>query len=389
MVKLHLAQTNNRYHLAGTNSEGEYYDDPANNIYVGGENYTNTMIIQQFVLRSVKDNYFVIRNSQNKVVYRDVLQDPLYGSSMGYWNLYKSWVDDSLLGGGYVSHRAMAVIPLYDTTTGEMLPSDDYTITFNYELAGSFDSKGNRDVISNTYSFHLDSDAPSVKKVSVNGDKVRIDVTENNLAAAKIGKNVASFQKDAEGNTFIELSKLDVVVALNESLNENLIGRLYVELVDKSFERMGAIIKFDKVRKGDISPYINQLNDQLRKLDPEDEDYNTKKSIIEENISTIENGRFIPDFNTYTFAEHIDFTLSNDFIEKSGKITYYNVLSGGQLEEITVDSRVRVVRSSDFAPAAKGGCGGNVATTSITLSALAGALVIVLLLSKKRKLGGK
>ena len=71
-------------------------------------------------------------------------------------------------------------------------------------------------------------------------------------------------------------------------------------------------------------------------------------------------------------------------------VRFEDDVSSYPIKDYEVDAYVRVKRDSDkpIAPATSG-CGGNVATTSIVLSSLAGLLAIAIILSKKRKLGGK
>lgn len=367
----HLAETDPNFHLAGTDLNGEYYDDPENNIYVGASNYTNTMIIQQFVLRSVSDNYFTIKNkASNEIVHKDVLQDMLFGASMGKWPLYKSHVDDSYLGGGYVAHRAFAVIPLYNTLTGKIFDSGEYEIEFHYFLAADGSE------VTKSYSFHVDSENPSIDRVTTSGSKVRISVSDSNLASCTIGTRTMNFQTDKDGNQYVELSKASVVLALNEALNSERIGRLYVELVDKSYGRMGAIIKFEKVRKASVDSYVKA---------------GQKEGFTEDEINTIKKGKYVPDFSNYVIYEHKDFEYDNDVkVELNGTISYFKIVNKVS-QKIAEPKGIKIISSKDFpTPAASNGCGGNVSTTSITLATLAGVLAVAVMFAmRKRKLGGK
>ena len=339
----HLCEVDNNYHLLGTDTTGKYYDHPEDHLYVGNPNKSNTMILQQFVLRSVKDNYFTIKNSSGEVVYKNALEDFLFGDRYNTHELYKSHIDSSYLGSGYVAHRAFAVIPLYNPETGESFASGDYTIQFNYLLAGT------GTWVNKSYVLHVDSEDPEITKISTNGDKVRFDIKEADLVSAVVGQNVFEFSKDSSGY-YIELTKAQVLDELETNMNEVYgSGRLYIELVDRAYGRTGALIRFKENSDGTV------------------------------------------DLSKYTIVEHYSFTLGNDFEDLGNSVSYVTYDPKKMVnKEYTVDSAVRVKRSSDSSGSvASNGCGGNVATSSILLASLAGALAILLAITKKRKaLGG-
>ncbi len=346
----HLAKINKSFHLVGTDSDGNFVPDTKNNIYVGNAHSSNTMIIQQYVMRSVDDNYFTIKNKDSgEIVLKDAMEDMLFGERYARYPLYKSHVDDSYLGSGYIAHRAFAVIPLYDSKTGVSFPSGEYEITFNYLLAGT------GTWVNKTYSFHIDSDDPTLGKITVNGDKVRINVNENNLVTAYVGNNIYDVLSDKNGQ-YIELTKDQIYEELNDNnFNEYYgSGRLYIELLDKAYGRTGALIRFKET-------------------------------------GTDKSGFPTVDFSNYTIVEHYSFTLANDFQDLGKRVVFVTYDSSEfTVTEISVDAFVRVKRSSDYAPASTGGCGGNIATTSILLASLAGALAILVAFARKRKAeGGK
>lgn len=345
----HLAKINNSYHLVGTDPDGNYYDNPKDNIYVGNAHSSNTMIIQQFVMRSVDDNYFTIKNkATGEIVLKDAMEDMLFGERYGRYPLYKSHVDENYLGSGYIAHRAFAVIPLYDSRTGVSFASGEYEITFNYLLAGT------QTWVSNSYSFHIDSDDPSLGNITVNGDKVRIDVNEENLVSAYVGSNIYDVLSDEKGN-YIELTKDEIYEEMNyNNFNEYYgSGRLYIELLDKAYGRTGAIIRFKEV------------------------------GTDAEGFPTV-------DFSRYTIAEHYSFTLVNDFQDLGKRVVFVTYDSSEYtVSEISVDGYVRIKRSGGPVPSA-GGCGGNIATTSVLLASLAGVLAVLIVITRKRKAeGGK
>ncbi len=353
----HLAKMpSSVYHLLGTDADGNYYENPEEHLYVGNTHKSNTMIVTQFVLRSVDNNYFTIKNkATGQEVLRDALRDILYGGRYERYPLYKSHVDETYLGSGIVSHRAYAEIPLYDPETGISFDSGDYEVTFNYLLAST------QEWISKSYTIHLDSDDPTIDSIQSVGDSVRININEPNLNGLKVGSafveldkeydpEIDEFHYDASGSYF-EITKDKLIEFIEDNMNEEYgTGRLYLEMTDKAYGRTGAVVRF--------------------KMNPADDSYIWDK---------------------YVIIEHPDFTIENDFedLGTSIKFVKYNRI-GEYNTQISVDQYVRVKRSGSAAPA-KGGCGGNIATTSVLLTSLAGAFIIAVMFARKKKkvLGGK
>ena len=341
------------FYQLGADASGAFLPDASNNLTVGATHYSNTMIIQQFVLRSVANNYFTIKNKvTGEEVYRSVLEDMLFGDSMGEYQLYKSHVDAGYLSAGYVAHRAYAVVPLYNEETGKSFPTGQYEVTFNYKLAAT----GNW--VAQSYNLNIDSDAPEVQSVDVKGDNFQIRINEANLVSATVGKYTSEFKKDDAGY-YIELTKEQVLAHLNENKNAVIgSGRLFVGLTDAAHGYNGAIIRF------------NQDG----------------------------NGQYIFNSFDYVIVQHQDLTFTYDFFvdeDNNLKVVKYDsakatqaevVLEGlvlvsyGPVSDEDKDVTVEVVANS---------CGGNIAATSVLLSAIAGlSFALVLIAKKKRKLGG-
>ena len=369
-----LAATDDAYRLVGTDLDGQRYEHPEQNIYVGSPETSNTMIIQQFVLRSVKDNYFEIKNSQGEVVLRDALQDMLYGSDLHSWPLYKSHVDAGFIGGGYLAHRAWGVISLFDDC-GEPFPSGEYTIEFNYELASTGET------ITNTYHMIIDSDAPSFINVKEQGENLVINIAEKNVAEIVIGSNTVDLTNTidpeyppeyvmtyAETDTgcSVTLKKTDAILIMNESLNKyDRTGRLFIGVTDKAYGKTGTIVKFKKLkRKAAIKKYGEEFVNSVA---------------------------YIPNLGNYTVAERSDFTSSNDLSDNGQTISFFYLDNKGNPTEIYLSGYTRIVRfpNNKSTTTSTSGCGGNVVATSTILSALAGALAISLIIVKtKKKKGG-
>ena len=232
------------FYKVGTDPlNNEYTDNPKNDIYIGSEN-TNTMIIQQFMLRSVAENYFTITDkATGKAVYTSALEDMLFGDSANKWALYKSHVDAGYLSAGYVAHRAYAIVPLFDETTGAKFASGEYELTFNYQLAY------NKNWVSKSYTIHIDSDAPVVKSISqyklVGEDRVRIYLEDTKLSYAIIGYNRVDIEYDNEKKLYYVDEAKDFIDECIDEISEGLgTKRLYIGAVDFARGKAGCLVHF-------------------------------------------------------------------------------------------------------------------------------------------------
>ena len=340
----------------GTDENGNFLENAKDHLYAGSPYASNTMIIQQFVLRSVADNYFTITNKETKeVVYKSALVDMLFGDSMGRYQLYKSHVDANYLSAGYISHRAYTVVPLYNENTGDAFPSGEYEVKFNYLLAGT------NSWVSSEYTLHIDSDLPEVQSIVPNGDNVRINISENNLSRVTVGKYSTEFSKDNNGY-YVELPKSEIVQRVNENDNIKLgSGRLYIQVEDAARGANGVIVRFARNANGEI--IFNEAD--------------------------------------YTMVQNYQLTYSHDFSEDENGLKIYKYDSAkGENTEVKLDGLVLVSHGpvvdedTDITviipgtPAEAKKCGGNILTTSIILSATAGLSFCLLLISKKKKRKG-
>lgn len=226
---------------------GEYNKD--GKLYVGNPNTTNTMLIQQYVMRSVNDNNFTITNkASGEVVYKSALEDSLYGDQYGRYPLYKSHVDSSYLSAGYIGHRAEAKVPLYDPTTRKPFESGEYEITFNYQLVGC----GN-EWTSQSYTFVIDSEAPTFDHLEEYYDKandaelIRIYFKDGAISSGVVGyQRVTDIKYDEELELYyMEMDRASVIDAINEIGPSSVSDyRLYVQMTDKAYGETGVVIHF-------------------------------------------------------------------------------------------------------------------------------------------------
>ena len=338
------------FYKVGTRpNDGEYTATPSNDIYLGNAKQSNTMIIQQFMLRSVKENYFTItRKDNNQQVYASALADSLFGDTAGKWALYKSHVDAGYLSAGYVAHRAFAVVPLFNEVTGEAFASGEYELKFNYQLAAT----GNW--VSKSYTIHIDGEAPVVETITEYKDasgvnQVRVYFKEEKMSHAFIGNYIVDVNFDADKNMYYaEATKEFVDNAINE-MSSGSDKRLFIGGVDYARGTSGCVVHFNN--------YDNFLLGY----------------------------QMIQGADLDTF---IDFTVGED-----NKVTFVNVNTG---ENVQIDSRYVKANFNaviDYDPdqkpvePTKKGCNGAIASLSLIIGAP--ALLGASLLFFKKKKGGK
>ena len=364
------------FRSVGTDAvSGEYLENAKDNIYVGG-NKTNTMIIQQFILRSVKENFFTITNKETgKAVYTSALSDMLSGDTADKWALWKSHVD--YLGGGYVSHRAYAIVPLYDETTGERFPSGQYELTFNYQLAAT------NTWVSKSYNMNIDSEAPVVSSIAQyrkNGEnRVRIYLEDAKLSYAILGYNYVEVNYDSQLNKYyIDETKAFVdrcIDALSEGLQSK---RLFVAAGDYARGEVCAIIHMNN-EKSFAAGYTIVQGEGI--------ETNYDFTVSADNKVT-----FVDTLNGETVAINSNLKLTK--YAATGEPIYEDPKPAEPAEEVEIpdssapSSSAPAESSSEPAAPAKKGCNGAIAAVStiVAIPALMGAAVLFL---KRRKEGGK
>lgn len=347
----------NGFHAVGTDPEdGSYYDNARDCIYVGSPKATNTMIIQQFVLRSVRDNYFTIKDSNGNIVYKDVLEDMLFGEQNGRYSLYKSHVDANYLGGGYVSHRAYAIIPLYNVLTNELFADGEYTIEFNYQLA--YDESW----VSNSYKFIIDSTLPTISNIETyekDGEqRVRINLVEQRVASASVGYSTVDVMYDEEKNQYyIDLSAEEVKESMDDLGNTTLgdyRGRLYIEVTDAAYGVNKMIVHF---KDNTYKQYEIIMGTDLELM----YDYKNVNGVLE--------------------WVYIDFDGLETEIDQPGKISYVGNYSSTNPENPTP---VEPDPNSGANEEPATGCSASIAASS-SLALISLAIGLVLIINRKKE----
>ena len=342
----------NGFHPLGYNPmDNSYLPDTANNLYLGNPDKTNTLIIQQFVLRSVADNFFTIKNKETgALVYKSVLEDMIRGEIGGKYPLFKSHVDGSYLGSGVICHRAYAVVPLYDELTREAFADGVYEIEFNYQLAatGSWVKKA--------YTLNIDSTVPEfqgIKEYNKDGvDRVRVDFKDFRACTATVASNRVQVYYDAEqGTYYIDETKEYITDRINQ-LGETMDGqqRLFVKMIDYAYGEVGVVIHLEDI-----------------------EDFNSDAII----------------------AESKDLSIKTDFIvNEDGSVKFISIATDGSETEVEI-SGVKMTGLPEPTPAPQpepkgNGCGGNAITSCALIAITAGiSFIMLFFLRRKKQLGGK
>ena len=275
-------------------------DNPKENIYLGNPQKTNTLIIQQFVYRSVKDNFFTITNkATGEEVYRSALEDCLFGDTAGKYTLYKSHVEGGYLGGGYVSHRAWALVPLYNVRTRAAFASGDYELKFNYQLAAT------DTWVSKAYTLHLDAETPVIKTISEftaeNGQEmVRLTYQDTKCAYAIIGSTKVEVKYDEASKLYyseVEKSILDGAASSSGETSFSK-GRVFIKVVDFARGETTAIVHFDG------------------------------------------------NYSNYTLVQGTEFSVNHDFKFENGQVTFISVDENGNEHEFNPSNGFKVSTGS-------------------------------------------
>ena len=278
----------------------ELTENPKDNIYLGNPQKTNTLVIQQFVYRSVKDNFFTITNkATGQEVYRSALEDCLFGDTDGKYALYKSHVDGGYLGAGYVSHRAWAIVPLYDQRTRAAFDSGEYELKFNYQLAAT-DSW-----VSKAYTLHIDAETPVIKSIaeftnSEGNAMVRLTYQDTRCAYAIVGSTKVDVKFDeTSGLYYSEVEKGIFDAAASSSSKTSFSNsRVFIKVVDFARGETTAIAHFEG------------------------------------------------DYSNYTLAQGSEFTVDYDFKFENGQVSFIYIDANGEEHAYTPKYGVKVSTGS-------------------------------------------
>jgi hypothetical protein len=233
-----------------------------------------------------------------KEVYRNALEDCLFGDTAGKYALYKSHVDGGYLGAGYVAHRAWALVPLYDVKTKLAFESGEYELKFNYQLAGT------NEWVSKAYNLHIDSETPVIKTIAEykdgNKDMVKLTYQDTRCAYAIIGNTQVEVKYDESSKLYyseVEKSIFDSAASSSQKTSFS-DSRVFIKVVDFARGETTAIVHFDG------------------------------------------------NYSNYTLVQGTEFTLNDDFKFENGSLSFIRLDSKNVEHEFTPTNGVKVSTGS-------------------------------------------
>ena len=187
------------------NSDGSY------TLYSGNDasKRSNTLLIQAFVMRSIKTNTLnIYKKTDNSLVLADHMFDTFWGTDGDpdkgedpNYSLGKSFVLDDYLS-NFLGHRAYSIIPLWDNekdseTYLQDYEPGEYTIEFKYT---TMDNK----IWTYTYDFVISNAEPKVASVSENGNyiRVRFDDVAGCSSVSITGQDKATIKSEQDSDGF-------------------------------------------------------------------------------------------------------------------------------------------------------------------------------------------
>ena len=191
-------ENSNKVNLLGKNPLN---NSLSNKFVVGNNGFSNTIVVAQFVTRSVLSNSVTLKNkATGEEVYSTYLRDTIYGDKQ----LWKSHFDTTMFEEGYVAHRAYGIIPLYavDGSKFTNFPDGEYELEFNYQIlaGGEYIKK---------YDLTIESELPILKSSEKVGDSYRLHYTDTNATAIYVNEKPYSVTAE-EGGVYAEVPAADL-----------------------------------------------------------------------------------------------------------------------------------------------------------------------------------
>lgn len=389
----YLDENGNTLRSVGVNPySGE--NDP-DNIFLGNNGFSNTLVIQQYVTRSVNTNSILIKNkASGQVVGTAHLKDSMFGAEYEgavevKWPLYKSHLDTTYYDQGYYAHRAYAVVPIYSLDKSKnIVPYADgeYELIFSYDLAagGTFEKK---------YNLTIESDLPTIasREIVNNGGKeyLRIRYNEKNLSYVNINGTKYEAQKDDKGYY--------VDILTSEYQNKS----IYALAEDKSYAKNGYMFHLNDANEVMVQSQL--LNSNIYDFAYKVTGENTANQVFEFTFSKNGSSYLLkgdayyvmkvpagldPDtLKIYTInatgaEKELKYETKDGYISFTSAIRNFRFVSdGGQVNPGPSDSQ-----GGNSGNEGKKGCGSSlILTTPIMLSvALIGSAIVLLKKKKER-----
>lgn len=358
-------------------------------ISFGNNGFTNTMVIQQYVNRSVSTNTVTLTHkATGEVVLVDHMFDSLYGED-GVYSLFKSHPCSDWLGNGIIAHRAYTIIPFYDIDTGVLYPDGEYEMKFSYQLTAD----GSTQEMS--YNFTLDSEAPSISSVDEvkKGGKnyIRIRYQSTNMSYAAINGTRYELSQDENGQ-YVDVLKSDYTKAKQTVYVKTYnmahgFGLFMTNAYDETYH-LG--ITGEGLEMSNVLSYVVTDSTKTGKAVNREFEITVKKGLKK---LTFEEGLEV----TVKLTEGFDPTTLEVFdVDAEGNETAItDVTINGIYATFRVTSSLKFRMTSDEVanpPAvieiasAKGGCGGSIVSLSVLSMSISITLLAFVIIKRKKEL---
>lgn len=358
--------------------------DP-NNLYFGNNGFANTMIIQQYVNRSVSNNTITLKHkASGETVLVDHMFDSLFGED-GFYSLFKSHAVPTYLSSGIIAHRAYTIIPLFDMDSGELYPDGEYEMEFNYELTGV-----DGGVQTLKYDLVVDSEAPAisnVETVKVKGETyVRIRYANKGMSYAAINGTRYEVLEDEKG------CYVDVLQSNYTKAKQTVYAKTYnLALANGSMITNAYDTEYHLAVAAEEVAMSSKLTYEVTKSTAEGKDINLEFDVTvkkSNKTTTFENGAYIT-ISLYGGLEAESLEIfAIDSKGKETKITNFEVFEGSVRFHIEGDIHFRVTSNKGVSPSTSsgGGCGGSISAASTLTMSVALTLLAFVIIRKKKEI---
>lgn len=362
-------------------------------LYVGNTKLSNTLIIQQYVRRSVKDNTITVKDkATNQVVLTEHMADLIMGSAYDEatktrtYPLYKSHLDlTGLYDSGFMAHRAYGVIPLYTTDASgkqNSLPDGEYELTFTYKMMAGGE-------YTMSYTLVINSEFPVLKSIEKVDGAYRFHYTDTSLSYIDVNGEKYAAHVDENNGVYVDVPEAKFAsstTATVESVNLEYVKEKFITHVDdedgvmvaNAFVGTGFTdFTYTKTKTSDIS-YTYSFSFTNGKKEGKTsgditfrirlpEGFDASKLVV---YSVANNGK----------EKELKFTINDGVVEFASSIKNVKLSNGKEETEPTPTPTPTPVTPT---PTPKKGCGGSIIASS-TIISIVSALGVSLLFIKKK-----
>lgn len=332
------------------------FSEKKNALYLGLENESAYIYIQQFVSRNIRDNSVTLTNKDTgEVVYKKYLLNLNFTaqnnrSDIGEHPLVRSCLTSTLVSSYYYVNLAYLEIPLVDSDNKLLYEEGNYELTFSYTLAYGYESSSQNYTQTRTYNVILGKTREITNLEFIKKDLITIDnkkYYEVIFSAEKIksitlgGENVEYEIFNEDDNTY------SFTLDLAELFTKD--GSKYLEITDIYDNKLdliiasynGQIIIYDQENIDSSYKVWFNLDDTSINNETNIKSYYFEYSLISNNMEAA-----IDESNVMTFT--VDFSDIND----RNSIKVYELVNGVYQEmdyeidddKITINSKSKYIK---------------------------------------------